>query len=64
MDARDKLLAEAGLSETKVILGWLFHFRKLKISLSKNKFITWTTNANKLIAKGTTTAKELESMIR
>ncbi len=29
MDARDKLLAEAGLSETKVILGWLFNFRIL-----------------------------------
>jgi hypothetical protein len=29
MDARDKLLAEAGLSKTKVILGWFFNFGKL-----------------------------------
>jgi hypothetical protein len=51
MDARDKLLVEAGLSETKVILGCFFDFRKLQISLPKNKFITWTTNVSKLIAK-------------
>jgi hypothetical protein len=63
MDARDKLLAEAGLSETKVVLGWFFHFRKLQISLPENKFIAWTTNVSKLIVEGTTTAKELESTI-
>jgi hypothetical protein len=63
MDARDKLLAEAGLSETKVILGWVFDFRKLQISLPKNKFIAWTTNVSKPIAKGATTAIELESTI-
>jgi hypothetical protein len=57
MDKSNKLLAEAGLSETKVILGLLFDFRKLQISLPKNKFITWRTNVNKLIAKGMTTAK-------
>jgi hypothetical protein len=60
MDARDKQLAEAGLSETKVIMGWFFDFRKLQISLPKNKFIAWTTNISKLIAEGTTTAKELK----
>jgi hypothetical protein len=63
MGARDKLLVEAGMSETKVILGWFFNFSKLQISLPKNKFIPWTTNINKLIAKRTTTAKELESTI-
>jgi hypothetical protein len=34
-----------------------------KISLPKNKFITWTTNINKLIVKGMTTTKELELTI-
>jgi hypothetical protein len=63
MDARDKLLAEAGLSETKVIPGWFFDFRKLQISLPENKFIAWTTNVSNLTAKGMTTAKELESTI-
>ena len=64
MDTRDKLLAEAGLLETKVILGWLFVFRQLRIPLPENKFIAWTENINKLIADGTSTAKELESTIR
>jgi hypothetical protein len=63
MDARDKLLAEAGLTETKVILGWLFDFRQLQISLPENKFIAWTANVNKLIAEGITTTKELKSTI-
>jgi hypothetical protein len=62
MDARDKLLAEAGLSEMKVILGCFFN-RKLQISLSENKFIALTTKVNKLIAKGMTTTKELELTI-
>jgi hypothetical protein len=64
MDVRDKLLAEAGLSETKVILGWFFDFRKLQISLPENKFIAWVTNVSKLIAEGMTTAKELKLTIR
>ena len=63
MDARDKLIAEAGLTEIKTILGWEFDFRLLKILLPKNKFITWTTYINQLLAAGMTTAKELKSMI-
>jgi hypothetical protein len=63
MNARDKLLAEAGLSEMKVVLGWLFHFSKLQTSLPENKSIAWRTNVNKLIAKGVTTTKELELII-
>jgi hypothetical protein len=57
MDVRDKLLTEAGLAETKVILGWLFNFRQLQIFLPKNKIIAWTANFNKLIADGTTCPK-------
>ena len=64
MEARDKLLAEAGLSETKVDLGWLFNFRQSQISLPEDKFISWTTKVKKLITKGTTTAKALELTIR
>ena len=63
MDVRDKLLTEAGLAETKVILGWLFNFRQLQIFLPKNKIIAWTANVNKLIADGTTAAKELKLSI-
>jgi hypothetical protein len=63
MDARDKLKAEAGPSKMKMILGWSFDFRHLLISLPENKFIAWTTNINKLLVKGSSTAKKLESTI-
>jgi hypothetical protein len=63
MYARDKLKAEAGFSDTKMILGWSFDFRRLLISLPENKFIAWTTTINKLLVKGSSTTKELESTI-
>ena len=59
----DKLRAEAGPAETKVILGWDSNFRRLMISLPKNKFVAWTTNISQLLLNETTTAKELESTI-
>jgi hypothetical protein len=43
MIARGKLTAEGGLSEMKMILGWLFNFRTLIVSLPDHKFIAWTT---------------------
>jgi hypothetical protein len=63
MDTRDKLKAEAGLSETKIILGWSFDFRRLLISLPEYKFIAWTTTINKLLVEGSSTAKEVKSTI-
>ena len=63
MDARDKLFVEAGLTEIKMILGWEFNFRRLKILLLENKFIAWMKDISKLLDNGTTTAKALESMI-
>ena len=39
MEARNKLAAEAGLEEEKIILGWHFDFCRLIISLPSNKFI-------------------------
>ncbi len=63
MDARDKLFAEAGLMETKMILGWEFDIQRLKISFHENKFIAWTTGINQLLSAGMTTAKELETTI-
>ncbi len=59
MDARDKLFAKAGLTKIKMILGWEFNFRHLRISLPENKFIVWTTDVNHLLTAGTITAKEL-----
>ena len=63
MDARDKLIVEAGLMEIKMILGWEFDFQCLKILLPKNKFIAWMTNVNQLLTTGMTTTKELGSTI-
>jgi len=63
MDARDKLIAEAGLEETKMILGWFFDFRRLRISLPDNKYIAWSSHIHDLLQRGTSTAKELETII-
>ncbi len=37
MIPKDKLMAKGGLSETKVVLGWLFNFRMLTIFLLYHK---------------------------
>lgn len=63
MAARNKFIAEAGVEETKMILGWLFDFRQLVISLPTNKHIAWTDELKRIIETGETTAKELETNI-
>ena len=63
MEARNKLFAEAGLEEMKMILGWLIDFRCLIISLPSNKFIAWTDSINEILTRGTSTVKELETTI-
>ncbi len=40
MVAEDKLKAEGGLVETKVILGWHFNFRTLTVTLPEHKYIS------------------------
>ena len=42
MEAKNKLPAEAMLKETKTILGWVFDFRRITISLPDNKCIAWS----------------------
>ena len=39
MAALAKLLAEAGLEETKMILGLFFDFRRMTVALPKNKYV-------------------------
>jgi hypothetical protein len=63
MEARNKLEAEAGLEELKTVLGWLLDTRRLRVKLPKNKFIAWSNIIREMIQRGTTTAKELESII-
>jgi hypothetical protein len=61
--ARNKLTAEGGLSETKMIVGWLFNFRTLIISLPDHKFIAWTAAIQKMVTLKRTTSKDLETTI-
>jgi hypothetical protein len=63
MIAKDKLTAEGGLSETKMILGWLFNFRTLTIFLPDHKLIAWSTAIEDMISLKRTNSQDLESMI-
>jgi hypothetical protein len=63
MIARNKLTAEGGLSETKMILGWLFNFRTLIISLPDHKFIACTVAIQKMVTSKSTTSKDLKMII-
>ena len=62
-EARNKLSAEAGLEEQKTVLGWLIDTRRLLLSLPNNKFVAWTAILTSVLTRGTTTAKEMESII-
>jgi hypothetical protein len=61
--AQEKLNAEGGLAETKIILGWHFNFRTLTVTLPKQKHIAWSSEIWTMIANGRTTKKALESTI-
>ena len=63
MAALAKLLAEAGPEEVKIILGWLFNFRTLTVSLPDNKFIAWSNAIRQMQKDGKVAPKELESTI-
>jgi hypothetical protein len=64
MVAQDKLKAEVGLAETKVILGWHFNFCMLTIILPEQKHIAWSGEIRAMINSGKTMKKALESTIR
>ncbi len=63
MEELNELFAEAAPEETKVILGWIFDFHRMKVSLPENKFIAWTTELKKILKSNRTSAKELEQNI-
>ena len=63
MDARTKLKAETGLTEIKVILGWLLNFRTMTIALPENKFIAYSRAISEMIERGWTSKVELEQNI-
>ena len=64
MVAQDKLKAEGGLAETKVILGWIFNFWMLTVTLPKHKHIAWSGEIWTMINSGKSTKKALKSTIR
>ena len=54
MAAREKLLAEAGAEEIKIILGWILNFRPLTISLPENKYVAWKVDILEILETGNT----------
>jgi hypothetical protein len=63
MVLQEKLKAEGGLAETKIILGWHFNFCTLTLTLTKQKHITWSRKIQTIIADSRTTKKALKSTI-
>jgi hypothetical protein len=63
MAALEKLLAEAGLEESKMILGMFFDFRKMMVSLPANKHAAWSEDINNMIHKGETCFSDLDTVI-
>ncbi len=63
MVAEDKLTAEGGLSEMKVILEWGFNFRTLTVNLPEHKHIARAREISQMIASCRTTKQQLESTI-
>jgi hypothetical protein len=60
----DKLHAEAGLSERKILLGWELDTRSLIIRLTQEKYTTWTSQIHEILSSnGRTSKKVLESLI-
>ena len=49
MVAEDKLKAKGGFSETKTILGWLFNFHTLTMSLPEHKYSAWSNDLRQMI---------------
>jgi hypothetical protein len=61
--ARQKLIAEAGLTEIKTFLGWLLDFRWMTISLPDSKFHAYSIAISGMLKQGWTSKGELETNI-
>ena len=61
--APNKLIAEGGLSEVKLILGWLYDTRRLVVSLPPHKFTAWSTDIRTIITNTFATYAELDTLI-
>ena len=63
MAAKNKLKAEAGLTEVKIILGWRWDLRRLIISLPFNKYSSWSAGILTMITEAEVTTTHLETTI-
>ena len=58
-----KLIAEARLEETKVLLGWVLDTRLLKVSLTFEKYTAWSESIKSILETKTSTFNDLDSLI-
>ena len=63
IEARQKLIAEAGLTEIKTFLGWLIDFHQMTIALPDNKFHAYSIAISEMLKQGSTSKGELEMNI-
>ena len=63
MAALTKFLAEAGLEETKMILGLFFDFRRMIVALPLNKYVAWKDDIVKMLKCRMTTESGLDTVI-
>jgi hypothetical protein len=63
IEARPKLIAEAGLTEIKTFLRWLIGFRRMTIALPNNKFHAYSIAISEMLKRGCTSKVELETNI-
>ena len=61
--ALNKLLAEGGLSEVKIILGWEINTRTLTIALPLHKHTTWDSEIKNILTFQRCKTKALECLI-
>ena len=58
-----KLIAEAELTETKILLGWKINTRNLTVSLPDDKYLAWSTDIKGIIKRRTLTYNKLDSLV-
>ena len=63
MAALAKLIAKAGLEETKMILGLFFDFRRMTLALPTNKYVAWKSDIVNMLKYRKATAPKLDTII-
>jgi hypothetical protein len=63
MEARNKLVAEAGLTKIKTFLGWLIDFLRMTIVLPDNKFKAYSLAISEMLKRGFTSHGDMETNI-